>query len=194
MSTPEWTAVLEKKGYRVLVLNDRMALEEAWRNLTQEVPTPIPVLADPVSRHYLGDLTFPQADWIKDSHSRQRLSEAPVGVTGVSQLASRTGTVMLAENLGYARWVSNIPPRHIALVPLNRVVPDWAQALSNLRQECPQALPRVISWISGPSQTADIAGRLVRGMHGPRHIDAWILTFDVPEFPLILDPPGASPP
>ncbi|MDA8194347.1 MAG: LUD domain-containing protein [Thermaerobacter sp.] len=188
MNSPEWAETLQKKGFGITWCASPESFHEAWAALAAETEEPIPVLCDAVTLPLLRQ--SPHVRWIAQPGDRDRLAASKVGVTGVSQLASRTGTLMLAEDNGLARWVSNLPPRHVALVPLARVAADWAAALANVRQARPERLPRVISWISGPSQTADIAGRLVRGMHGPRQIEAWILAWEgAGAGPLILDQP-----
>lgn len=188
MSDTEWLNTLERKGYRVFWLNSQEDLASRWEALCQEVGQAIPVFQDSVTAYLLGELK--NVLWIPSPQSRTDLIDAPVGVTGVSQLAAKTGTLMLAEDSGYGRWVSNIPPRHVALIPADRLASDWREALKRIRLSRSGQLPRVISWISGPSQTADIAGRLVRGMHGPRQVEAWIIGWEDPELnshSLILD-------
>lgn len=188
MTSPEWVSTLERKGFRTVWCDIPEAFADAWMTLAEKTDGPIPVLYDPVTVPLLSGM--PHVQWIMHKDHRPDLAKATVGVTGISQLASRTGTIMLAEDNGLARWVSNIPERHIALIPLSRVAPDWSNALARVRQYRPERLPRVISWISGPSQTADIAGRLVRGMHGPRQIEAWIIAWDIKDRgALLLDQP-----
>jgi L-lactate utilization protein LutB len=102
---------------------------------------------------------------------RALLLEADAGITGATALVADTGSLVLAEDLGFGRAASNVPPVHIALVRVDRVVETvldglaLARGYASLHLGCPA--PRYISFISGPSKTADIGFTLVRGMHGP---------------------------
>ena len=65
-------------------------------------------------------------------------------------------------------------PVHIALITPDSVVETLLDAAVMARAYAAlhlhQALPRYLSFISGPSKTADIGFTLVRGMHGPRTV------------------------
>ena len=64
-----------------------------------------------------------------------------------------------------------MPPIHIAIVEPACVVPD----LIDLQEKT--AAPRVpnITIITGPSNTADIEGALVTGVHGLRVVQAFLV-------------------
>ena len=64
---------------------------------------------------------------------------------------------------------SLLPDTHIAVVPLERVVPSMEDGWDLLRAEHGQ-LPRAVNFISGPSRTADIEQTLVLGAHGPYRV------------------------
>ena len=110
---------------------------------------------------------------------RERLLGAQFGVTGATALVADTGSVALAEELGFGRAASNIPPVHIALVMADSVVETLLDAAVIARGyaalHLDRPLPRYLSVISGPSKTADIGFQLVSGMHGPRaaHVLIW---------------------
>lgn len=64
-----------------------------------------------------------------------------------------------------ARLISLLPPVHIAVVPVNRLL----SGLDELYTLVPRPADRTSSmvFITGPSRTADIEQLLVRGVHGP---------------------------
>lgn len=110
---------------------------------------------------------------------REPLLAAQFGITGATALVADTGSLTLAEEFGFGRAASNIPPVHIALVSADRVVETLLDAALMARGYAAihlnRPLPRYISLISGPSKTADIGFTLVHGMHGPRaaHVLLW---------------------
>ncbi|HEX9245662.1 MAG TPA: lactate utilization protein, partial [bacterium] len=110
---------------------------------------------------------------------REHLLGAQFGVTGATALVADTGSVALAEELGFGRAASNVPPVHIALALADSVVETILDAAVIARGyaalHLDRPLPRYLSLISGPSKTADIGFQLVPGMHGPRaaHVLIW---------------------
>lgn len=110
---------------------------------------------------------------------REPLLAAQVGITGAQALVADTGSLVLAEELGFGRAASNIPPVHIALATADSVVETLLDAALMARGYAAlhlnRPVPRYLSLISGPSKTADIGFTLVRGMHGPRtvHVLIW---------------------
>jgi L-lactate dehydrogenase complex protein LldG len=61
------------------------------------------------------------------------------------------------------RLVSTLPSIHIALIGTDRILADMGSVLEILR---PEQL-NYISFITGPSRTADIERVLTIGVHGP---------------------------
>jgi L-lactate dehydrogenase complex protein LldG len=74
-----------------------------------------------------------------------------------------TGTVVQDATDPALRLVSTLPEIHIALLSANRILPSLADALPKLD---PGRSP-YISFITGPSRTADIERVLTIGAHGP---------------------------
>ncbi|NMP21310.1 lactate utilization protein [Sulfobacillus harzensis] len=163
---------LNQKGFHVRRIQSPIDFLKAWNTVVRDVSGPIVVLSDPITNLWLD--RYDNVTWVPEDAGRDVVFRAALGFTGVSFALADTGTVMLAEDSGYARLVSNMVPRHIALIPENRIAANWQEAVSRLRQESSH-LPRILSFISGPSQTADIQGTLIRGMHGPIHVEAWLV-------------------
>ncbi len=89
---------------------------------------------------------------------------ADIGVTEADALVAASGTLVL-RSAGRARAVSLLPPVHVAIVPVARLVPDLGAALAAVRGDGdPESC---ITLITGPSRTADIEKKLVVGVHGP---------------------------
>jgi len=92
-----------------------------------------------------------------------------IGVTGVFSAIAETGTLMFCSGAGTPATVSLLPETHVALVPVQRIVPFMEDAWDLARAELGQ-LPRAVNFVSGPSRTADIEQTIVLGAHGPYRV------------------------
>ncbi len=96
-----------------------------------------------------------------------RLGEAEAGLTGADAGLAETGTLVMGSGPGRPRLACLLPPVHVALLPVPRIVPDLSHFLAagdNTRD------PASVVLVSGPSRTGDIELTLIRGMHGPREV------------------------
>ncbi len=105
--------------------------------------------------------------------------KADWGITGLSGIAADTGTIILAEDQGNERLVSNIPTRHLAIAGLEKIYPSNDTALESIHAAWQagsrQNTPVYYSYITGPSRTGDIEGIIVCGMHGPLEVHVVLL-------------------
>ncbi len=109
---------------------------------------------------------------------RRIFVEADVGVTGANALAADTGSLVMVENEGNIRLVSGLPPVHIALVGVEKIMPTLIEAVKAAIVQAGYAglyPPTYINIVSGPSSTADIEHHRVRGAHGPRELHVVLL-------------------
>jgi L-lactate dehydrogenase complex protein LldG len=107
---------------------------------------------------------------------RQVVAAAELGLTGVDLAIAETGTLVLRSGAGRPRSTSLLPPYHIAVFNRAALVESLAQAgvyleLWHTDGEA-GASGAVISFITGPSRTADIELTLTRGVHGPKEVHA----------------------
>ena len=104
----------------------------------------------------------------------QAASRAEIGVTGVDLAVAETGSLVVISGIGKARSVSLLPPYHVAIFGKEALVESLEQvgvifeAIHRDRSR-PGAS---ISFITGPSRTADIELTLTRGVHGPKEVHA----------------------
>jgi L-lactate dehydrogenase complex protein LldG len=102
----------------------------------------------------------------------------PVGLTGADAAAATTGTLVVSTAPGKGRIPTVLPRVHIVVFHQRRIVPrleDWVARqrdgdLATIRKSSN------LSFISGPSRTADIEKNLVLGMHGPEQLQVIIKT------------------
>ena len=90
-----------------------------------------------------------------------------------------SGTIVLHHSANEGRRVlSLLPDWHLCIVRASQVVetlPEYfdkcrEQGAGNREQEA-GTLPRLVTWISGPSATADIEMTRIKGVHGPRFLN-----------------------
>jgi L-lactate dehydrogenase complex protein LldG len=93
-----------------------------------------------------------------------------VGVTAAVAGVAETGTLVLASAPERPTLLANLPDTSIVVLSAERVEGAYEQAWDRLRRELPEGPPRSVNFITGPSRTADIAGKLELGAHGPRRL------------------------
>ena len=93
---------------------------------------------------------------------RQAFLDAGVGITGVNFAVAATGSICLVENEGNGRMCSSLPPTHIALMGLERIVADFDEldVMLNLlaRSATGQALTVYTNIITGPQRPGEVDG------------------------------------
>ncbi len=94
------------------------------------------------------------------------LSEADTGITECLYGISENGSVVLESRKGMERITSLIPPHHIAILPSSRIVESINEVFKDKR-----CVDSCMTFISGPSKTADIELTLILGIHGPKSLD-----------------------
>jgi len=97
-----------------------------------------------------------------------------VGVTMAQAAIAETGTLVLESEKERHRLVSLLPPVHVAVVRSENICLTIGDALKQLRGD-DKCLSRAITFITGPSRTADIELTLTVGVHGPKELYVIIL-------------------
>ena len=102
---------------------------------------------------------------------REKFVNAGVGITGANAIAADTGSVILVENEGNIRMSTVLPPVHVAVAGVEKIVPTFYHALIEATVQAAYAglyPPTYINLTSGPSSTGDIEMKRVRPAHGPK--------------------------
>ena len=110
---------------------------------------------------------------------RDKFIAADAGITGANALVASTGSVMLVSNEGNARLCSSLPPLHIVVAGVDKLVATMTDAAATLdmlpASATGQTMSSYVSFISGPSRSADIEMSLSLGVHGPRDVHVVLL-------------------
>lgn len=158
-------AALEKRGAEVRRVARPQSIPETVRELidSAKLPRALRMGRDPL----IADL-----DWTgievsvgaAEEGDRASLSRATAGI-------AETGTVMLTSGADNPATLAFLPELHIVVLEALSLKANMEDALAMLTgSDGPECLPRSINFISGPSCTADIGGRLVYGAHGPKRL------------------------
>lgn len=95
--------------------------------------------------------------------SIEELNQTEGVVVTCEAAIAHTGTIILKD----ARMMSLLPDRLLCIVREDQVVETVPEAFARLQPFAASAL----TFISGPSATADIEMTRIRGVHGPRFLD-----------------------
>lgn len=104
---------------------------------------------------------FPVADNITQSN---------ITVTFCDYIIARTGTIMVSSSSVIGRRVISFPDIHVVIASKEQLVFDISDAMTNFYTEHKDNFPSFVSFITGPSKTADIEKTLILGAHGPKKI------------------------
>jgi L-lactate dehydrogenase complex protein LldF len=105
----------------------------------------------------VGDLTGFAHDRL-----REEFLAADIGITGANFLVAETGTVVLVTNEGNADMVSSLPPVHIVVAGIEKVVAEWTDLIDIIQQPAlsgiGQRLSAYTTLISGPREPGQLEG------------------------------------
>lgn len=94
--------------------------------------------------------------------------EYDVGITTAQAAIAETGTLVLDSARERHRLVSLVPPIHVAIVDAASIFRTLAEALTFIHQN--GEISPAVTFITGPSRTADIELTLAIGVHGPQEL------------------------
>ena len=125
------------------------------------------------------DWLAPGFEWKIDGHLEVREVEQAEGVvTACFCGVADSGTIVLHHGPAEGRRIITLlPDWHLCVVRASQVVetlPEYFDKCasrdqrSENRDQGAEALPKLVTWISGPSATADIEMTRIKGVHGPR--------------------------
>jgi L-lactate dehydrogenase complex protein LldG len=91
---------------------------------------------------------------------------------------AESGTIVLHHGPAEGRRVlSLLPDWHLCVVRRSQVVetlPEYFDRSANSEPRA-EALPKLVTWIAGPSATADIEMTRIKGVHGPRFLNVIVV-------------------
>ena len=109
---------------------------------------------------------------------RKKYMEADIGISGANAISADTGSVVLVENEGNIRIDTVLPPVHIIITGIDKIVPTLNDAMKEAMVQSAYAglyPPTYLNVTSGPSSTADIELRRVSPATGPKEVHVILL-------------------
>ncbi len=97
--------------------------------------------------------------------SKEEIFAADLGLTSASAGIAETGSLVEVSGSESSRLASLAPPVHVAVLSASAILGDlidWAERAA--------PLPAHLTFITGPSKSADIEQQLVVGVHGPGRV------------------------
>jgi L-lactate dehydrogenase complex protein LldG len=164
---------LESVGGHCIVVSDESELTTALKHVVGEIEangleTRRVALSDsPLLGVIMRDLEA-QGHEIAVTPPASDLFQFDIGITSAQAAIAETGTLVLEQARERNRLVSLLPPVHIAIVNAGDICATMSEAITRARNE--SATSSAITFITGPSRTADIELTLTIGVHGPKEL------------------------
>jgi L-lactate utilization protein LutC len=154
-------------------IRDLMQMSRASRVVVAGLP-------NAVRNHVLSSLEGREVKEVENLKGREAattISRADVGITWAAGGLAEEGALMEVTWDDATKLASSLPLTHVALLSERSLLPDLAAGMLEAgRIVKSSASPKpVISFIAGPSKTADIEGKLLHGVHGPHSVFAIVL-------------------
>jgi L-lactate dehydrogenase complex protein LldG len=102
--------------------------------------------------------------------NKQRIEQADLGISEFEMGIADLGALFQDASSLHTRLVSMLPPVHLALLPTASLVESFTRALEIIEETYGGQIPPYLSFITGPSKTADIERELTIGVHGPEQL------------------------
>jgi L-lactate dehydrogenase complex protein LldG len=109
---------------------------------------------------------------------RQQVIDSYIGITSADFCMADAAALVLRTRPGQARSVSLVPSIHIAVINKDQIIADLKELYALLKWDPEynsEGLTNCMTFISGPSKTADIEATMVHGAHGPREVYIFVI-------------------
>ena len=118
-------------------------------------------------KQIITDLNAKRIATSDNAPNAQDIFHYDVGISSAQAAIAETGTLVLDSAQERHRLVSLVPPVHIAIINASCIVETLSDALALLQKK---EISPAITFITGPSRTADIELTLAIGVHGPQQL------------------------
>lgn len=102
--------------------------------------------------------------------NKGKIEQADMGISEFDFGIAQLGCIVQDASDLHTRLVSMLPPIHLALLRTAALVESFSDALEVIEKAYKGNIPPYLSFITGPSKTADIERELTIGVHGPEKL------------------------
>jgi L-lactate dehydrogenase complex protein LldG len=158
-----------KNNDQALETLTEIAKQEGLKSVMVSTDTVVTALNLPAWGEQSGVKVMSHKDFVGRNDFKDAVFDGvEAGITGVDFAVAESGTLGLIHDKDQARLISLAPILHIAIVPVERIVPVYEPVVESVFKK--EKFPSQFVFITGPSMTGDIQGQLFKGMHGPRRV------------------------
>jgi L-lactate dehydrogenase complex protein LldG len=144
-----------------------LIIEQIRQSKVQKVAaTPLTMVDDQALQAYApsDDMDFTR------QLNKEKIEQADMGISEFDLGIAQLGCIVQDASDLHTRLVSMLPPIHLALLQTAALVESFSDALEAIEKAYKGNIPPYLSFITGPSKTADIERELTIGVHGPEKL------------------------
>lgn len=160
---------LMKAGGHFIFCNDKFDFIEQILSLGEEKKWNSFSCPDKKLKIFLEECEFP---FTSESTEFQKTD---VVLTFCECLVARTGSVLISSRQAHGRRLPAIAQTHLVVAYVDQFVNDIKDALLLMKGRYANRLPSLMTFVTGPSKTADIELIQVTGAHGPAEIFVFLI-------------------
>ena len=130
--------------------------------------------------HYVEQMkqALPETDEVKlcSNESIAILPSVNASVISAWSLIAETGTAVFVSSIRQPRTLGLLPETVFIVATTSQLVSDMEALMTQLRERKFVTETSCVTFVTGPSRTADIEKILVKGVHGPRKVVVILVT------------------
>ncbi len=154
----------KETGGNFVFCSDMLEFAESLLNLAQQKKWMQLLCVEPQLNNFLNQCEFPV------SSDPVKIVAGSAAITLCECLVARTGSIMVSSALSSGRSIPLFTSAHIVVAFSNQFVDDIKDGLNFMKVKYPEQPPSSVTFITGPSCTADIGNEIVTGAQGPSEL------------------------
>jgi L-lactate dehydrogenase complex protein LldG len=158
---------LETVNAHCIIVNNDTDIADALTRIITDLKAQRLAISDNPEVERLLHLTDLEIEELGVSPNAHDIFRFDVGITTVQAAIAETGTLVLDSTQERHRLVSLVPPVHIAIVDASKIYETLGEVLAFIHKN---EISPAVTFITGPSRTADIELTLTVGVHGPQEL------------------------
>jgi L-lactate dehydrogenase complex protein LldG len=166
--TDSFKQALEAVDGHCIVAKDDAAIAQALTEIITKARAQRLAISDNPNVERLLQLTDLEIEELGVAPNASDIFRFDIGITSAQAAIADTGTLVLDSASERHRLASLVPPVHIAIIDASRIFASLGEVLSFLQKD--KTISPAVTFVTGPSRTADIELTLAIGVHGPQEL------------------------